>query len=280
MVDKFRDEVIHLADQGCRLCRIALENVSVSRDGQTLLQAVTMHIHCGQLTVLIGQNGAGKTTLVRALLGELPHGGKIEHADGAGRPLARLKTGYVPQHLEFDKEMPVTVEDFLAANFTRFPVWLGISKKTREKVLEALRVVDGEKLLKRPLGRCSGGEIQRVLLALALHPAPDLLVLDEPVSGVDQNGLEMFLDIVTRLKETRHMAILLVSHDLNVVRQYADHVVLLDKSVLKQGTPDEVFASPEFQKIFGVAAKNLSAVHHHGTEVWKPRLNGESGGES
>ena len=212
----------------CKLCRIALENVSVVRGGQTLLQDVSMHIHCGQLTVLIGQNGAGKTTLIRALLGEYAHGGTIRHVDGEGRDVAHMRTGYVPQHLEFDKEMPVTVEDFLAASLTRRPVWTGVGKKTRAQVMEALKMVEGEKLLHRPLGRCSGGELQRVLLALALHPAPDLLVLDEPVSGVDQNGLQMFLDTVVRLKEHHHMAILLVSHDLNVVRQYADHVVLLD----------------------------------------------------
>ena len=215
----------------CKLCRIALENVSVVRGGQTLLQDVSMHIHCGQLTVLIGQNGAGKTTLIRALLGEYAHGGTIRHVDGEGRDVAHMRTGYVPQHLEFDKEMPVTVEDFLAASLTRRPVWTGVGKKTRAQVMEALKMVEGEKLLHRPLGRCSGGELQRVLLALALHPAPDLLVLDEPVSGVDQNGLQMFLDTVVRLKEHHHMAILLVSHDLNVVRQYADHVVLLDKTV-------------------------------------------------
>ena len=132
-------------------------------------------------------------------------------------------------------------------------------------------MVEGEKLLHRPLGRCSGGELQRVLLALALHPAPDLLVLDEPVSGVDQNGLQMFLDTVVRLKEHHHMAILLVSHDLNVVRQYADHVVLLDKTVLKQGKPDDVFASPEFQKVFGLGAKTLNAQRLHGAERWMGR---------
>ena len=220
----------------CKLCRIALENVSVVRGGQTLLQDVSMHIHCGQLTVLIGQNGAGKTTLIRALLGEYAHGGTIRHVDGEGRDVAHMRTGYVPQHLEFDKEMPVTVEDFLAASLT-----------------------------------LSGGELQRVLLALALHPAPDLLVLDEPVSGVDQNGLQMFLDTVVRLKEHHHMAILLVSHDLNVVRQYADHVVLLDKTVLKQGKPDDVFASPEFQKVFGLGAKTLNAQRLHGAERWMER---------
>ena len=224
-----------MPEHHCSLCHIEIDGLSVSRGGQTLLHDVSMHIHCGQLTVLIGQNGAGKTTLIRALLGELPHGGVIRHVDDHGRDIPHLRTGYVPQHLLFDREMPVTVEDFLAAAFTRRPVWTGVSRKTRTRVREALMAVEAADLAQRPLGRCSGGEIQRVLLALALNPAPDLLVLDEPVSGVDQNGLKMFLDTVLRLKETHHLAILLVSHDLRLVREYADHVVLLDKTVLCQG---------------------------------------------
>ena len=224
-----------MPEHHCSLCHIEIDGLSVSRGGQTLLHDVSMHIHCGQLTVLIGQNGAVKTTLIRALLGELPHGGVIRHVDDHGRDIPHLRTGYVPQHLLFDREMPVTVEDFLASAFTRRPVWTGISRKTRARVREALAAVEAADLAQRPLGRCSGGEMQRVLLALALNPAPDLLVLDEPVSGVDQNGLKMFLDTVLRLKETHHMAILLVSHDLRLVREYADHVVLLDKTVLCQG---------------------------------------------
>ena len=235
----------------CALCRIALSHISVVRGGQELLHDVSMHIHCGQLTVLIGQNGAGKTTLVRTLLGELPHTGSVSHNDAEGRQLSRITTGYVPQHLLFDREMPVTVEDFLAASFSKRPVWTGIGKRTRTEVLEALSAVEGEGLLHKPLGRCSGGELQRVLLALALHPAPDLLVLDEPVSGVDHNGMQLFLDTVMRLRQTHHMAILLVSHDLELVRSYADHVVLLDKTVLAQGKPEEVFASEEFARVFG-----------------------------
>ena len=240
-----------MPEHHCSLCHIEIDGLSVSRGGQTLLHDVSMHIHCGQLTVLIGQNGAGKTTLIRALLGELPHGGVIRHVDDHGRDIPHLRTGYVPQHLLFDREMPVTVEDFLASAFTRRPVWTGISRKTRARVREALAAVEAADLAQRPLGRCSGGEMQRVLLALALNPAPDLLVLDEPVSGVDQNGLKMFLDTVLRLKETHHMAILLVSHDLRLVREYADHVVLLDKSVLCQGTPEAVFATDEFAAVFG-----------------------------
>ena len=240
-----------MPEHHCSLCHIEIDGLSVSRGEQTLLHDVSMHIHCGQLTVLIGQNGAGKTTLIRALLGELPHGGVIRHVDDHGRDIPHLRTGYVPQHLLFDREMPVTVEDFLAAAFTRRPVWTGVSRKTRARVREALAAVEAADLAQRPLGRCSGGEMQRVLLALALNPAPDLLVLDEPVSGVDQNGLKMFLDTVLRLKETHHLAILLVSHDLRLVREYADHVVLLDKSVLCQGTPEAVFATDEFAAVFG-----------------------------
>ena len=239
----------------CDLCHIDLDRITVRRGGQMLLQDVSMHIHCGQLTVLIGQNGAGKTTLIRALLGQIPHTGVIRHVDSRGLDIPHLRTGYVPQVLQFDREMPLTVRDYLAAAVSSRPVWTGVGKKTREKVTQMLRDVDAEGLEDRPLGRCSGGELQRVLLALALEPAPDLLVLDEPVSGVDRNGMRMFLDTLTELRRTRHMAILLVSHDLRFVREYADHVVLLEKTVLTQGAPGEVFASPEFSMVFGTGAE-------------------------
>ncbi len=234
----------------CDLCHIDLKHVSVRRGGQDVLSDINMHIHCGQLTVLIGQNGAGKTTLVRALLGEVPHTGTIRHEDGKGHVLGHLRIGYVPQHLDFDRDMPVTVQDFMASTFTKRPVWTGVGRKTRDEIVQALSTVHAQDLLLTPLGRCSGGELQRVLLALALHPSPNLLLLDEPVSGIDQNGMEMFLDTVCALRE-RHMAILLVSHDLRFVREYADHVVLLDKSVLIQGAPDPVFSSQAFARVFG-----------------------------
>ena len=106
----------------CGLCRIELENVSVTSGGDTLLQDVYMHIHCGQLTALVGPNGAGKTTLIRALLSQIPYSGAIHHIDDHERPLRLVRTGYVPQQLPFDKQMPVTVTDFLAASLTRRPV--------------------------------------------------------------------------------------------------------------------------------------------------------------
>lgn len=234
----------------CRLCRIEVDHLGVTMGRQVLLKDVSLHIHCGELTALIGANGAGKTTLLRALLGQVEHTGTVRHLTSDGLPAAELRTGYVPQQLEFDRSSPVTVMDFLTAALTPRAVFLGVGRKMRSRVTEALARTHCEKLADRPLGALSGGELQRVLLALALTPQPDLLILDEPVSGVDQNGLESFYQTVDELKHKNHMAILLVSHDLGVVERYADRVVLMQGTVIKQGSPEVVFDSPEFERVF------------------------------
>ena len=237
-------------EAGCRLCRIEVDKLTVSFGAQTPLKDVSLHIHCGELTALIGTNGAGKTTLLRALLGQIEYTGTIRHLTSDGRPAADLRTGYVPQQLEFDRSSPVTVMDFMAGSLSRRPVFLGVSKKARERVLAALERTHCAQLADRTLGALSGGELQRVLLALALTPQPDLLILDEPVSGVDQHGMETFYQTVDELKHRNHMAILLVSHDLSVVERYADRVVLMQGTVIKQGSPEVVFDSPEFEQVF------------------------------
>lgn len=234
----------------CRLCRIELENVGVTAGSDTLLRDVSFHIHCGQMTALVGPNGAGKTTLLRALLSQTPHTGRIRHVDADGHLFPDPRIGYVPQQLPFDKEMPVTVRDLMAGALGRRPVWTGVGKKMTARVGDALRETQAEGLIHKRLGALSGGELQRVLLAMALAPLPDLLVLDEPVSGVDQNGLQLFLQTVSNLRRTHHLGILMVSHDWALVRDYADYVILLNKQVLKTGTPEEVFASPEFAETF------------------------------
>jgi len=237
-------------DAACKLCRIEVDKLNVSFGAQTPLKDVSLHIHCGELTALIGTNGAGKTTLLRALLGQIEYTGTVRHLTSDGRPAADLRTGYVPQQLEFDRSSPVTVMDFMAASLSRRAVFLGVSKKTRARVMAALERTHCADLCDRALGALSGGELQRVLLALALTPQPDLLILDEPVSGVDQNGLEEFYQTVDELKHKNHMAILLVSHDLSVVERYADRVVLMQGTVVKQGAPELVFDSPEFEQVF------------------------------
>ena len=238
------------AGGACSLCRIELDRVGVTAGADVLLENVSFHIHCGQLTALVGPNGAGKTTLVQAILGQRAHTGVIRHVDEAGHALPVPRIGYVPQQLPFDREMPLTVCDLMAASLGSRPVWTGIGKDMRRRVHAALEETQAASLIDKRLGALSGGELQRVLLAMALCPLPDLLVLDEPVSGMDQNGLQLFLQTVSALRRTHHLAILMVSHDWDLVRRYADYVVLVQQRVLKTGAPQEVFSSPEFMNVF------------------------------
>lgn len=135
------------------------------------------------------------------------------------------------------------------------PVWWKIGKSEKKQIQEMLEDMNCAYLADRRLGALSGGELQRVLLALATNPVPDLLILDEPVSGVDMAGLDLFYHRVTELRDKYHMAILLVSHDLSLIRRYADKVVLLDKTVIAQGDADEVYATEAFRSVFGYLEK-------------------------
>lgn len=237
-----------------KLCCTKIEDFSVKIGRLTIFDHVNIHIHCGQLTALIGPNGAGKSTLLKAILGEVPHAGKLHYVDAKGKHTGHPVIGYVPQYLRFDVSSPTSVMDIFMACLTRRPVWLCSAKSLRPRVLKSLERVRAAHLIDRRLGALSGGELQRVLLALALDPMPDLLLLDEPVSGVDQNGLELFYEIVADLREKEDMAIILISHDLNMVAKHADQVVLMNKGVVMSGTPEEVFADRRTKKIFGMLA--------------------------
>ncbi len=238
----------------CGLCRVEIENLSVKSGKDILLDNVNLEFHCGQLTALIGRNGAGKTTLLKAILGEKKYTGKIHYEKHDGKEMKNIVIGYVPQQLLFDKSMPVSVADFMMATKTKKPVWMGYSKQQKQNLKNRLQEMDCEHILDRKLGDLSGGELQRVLLTMAIEPMPDLLILDEPVSGVDATGLDLFYKKVTYLRNTYHIAVLLVSHDLALIRRYADKVVLLDKTVAEQGDAEDVFQTKAFQQTFGYFA--------------------------
>lgn len=174
-----------------RLCCTKIENFGVKAGRLVIFEDVNIHVHCGQLTAIIGPNGAGKSTLLKAILGEIPHTGKLKYTDAKGKHTGNPVIGYVPQYLKFDVSAPITVQDLFAACLSQRPVWL-LPVKNRQEIIRCLSRVRAAELIDRRLGALSGGELQRVLVALALNPMPDLLLLDEPVSGVDQNGLEIF----------------------------------------------------------------------------------------
>ena len=231
---------------------IKINDLSVSFGDEKVLDDVSLHMHCGELTVIIGQNGAGKSTLLRAILGQIPHEGNIEFKETKTGNISNvMKIGYVPQTLNIERELPMTVYDLFASFISKYPVWLPKSRKLYAKIKEQLKLFSVEDCIDKQVGKLSGGQLQRVMLSIAVTPMPDLLVLDEPVSGIDENGVRDFYRLVDEMKHKHDLAVLLVSHDLELVRKYADKVVLLDNTILCQGTPSEVFGNDSFKKVFG-----------------------------
>ena len=235
---------------GCHdSCCLKVQNVSVKIGGDKILKNVNLHVHCGQLVALIGPNGAGKSTLLKALLGEREFDGNILFSvPGSRRAKARI--GYVPQSPNFDPGDPLSVADLFTCCLSRRPAFLGPSKSDRELILECLDRVHGEDLIDKRVGTLSGGELQRVLLALALEPMPNILILDEPLSGVDIEGQTGLMDMLDEIRRDFDLSILMTTHDFSMLPRYADRVVLIDHEVKRQGTPSEVLDSPEFRTAF------------------------------
>jgi ABC-type Mn/Zn transport systems, ATPase component len=234
----------------CGLHCIKINHLGVTLGGQEILKDINLHIHCGSLNAVIGRNGAGKSTLIRAILNDIPHTGNIEFKDRENGRIQKLKMGYVPQSMNVEKQTPVSVYDMIAAYQSSVPVFFMRGPKIRQKILEHLRIFEADYLIDKQVCNLSGGEQQRVLLSMALMDSPNLLLLDEPVSGIDQNGMDLFYKTIYHLKENYDLAVILISHDLDYVRRYADKAVLIDKTVLKQGSVKEVFGSQEFAQVF------------------------------
>ena len=241
----------HIHGSGCSdSCCLRLNNVSVRIGGDSILKDVTMHIHCGEMVALIGPNGAGKSTILKAILGQREYDGVITFSAPGMRHRKMPRIGYVPQSPAFDPGDPVSVADLFSCCMSRRPAFLGMGSAMREKVLECLDRVHGRDLIDKRVGTLSGGELQRVLLALALEPLPNILILDEPLSGVDVEGMETLMDMLDEIRKTYDLSILMTTHDFGMLDRYADQVVLIDHAILKQGSPKEVLESAEFRQVF------------------------------
>jgi len=213
---------------------ISLKSVSKSFAGQAVLQNISMSISRGDITTIIGPNGAGKSSLVRIILGLIePDSGKLESS-------AELRIGYMPQKLHIDPTLPISTCRFLQ-----------LANTSHQACHRALDLVGIPKLKNSPFHKLSGGEMQRALLARAILREPNLLVLDEPVQGVDLNGQNQLYNLIGEISKSLNCAVIMVSHDLHLVMSATDHVICLNHHICCQGRPEQVTQDPAYLDIFG-----------------------------
>ena len=256
---------------------VVMEHVEIRLGGTLILDDVCAHIPAGSFTALVGPNGAGKTSLTLAILGQITCGGTIRFPN---HPERRPRFGFVPQKLQFDRDMPLTVCDYLLAGIQRRPLFFGTSKKLRRRIGEILEELECKALLDRRFGALSGGELQRVLMAQALLTDPEILVLDEPTSGIDFKGGRICCELLNRLRATHGFTQLMISHDLATVAAHATHVICLNRHVCAEGAPREVLTHEVLTETFG---PHLGIVDLHklpaGAEVCGPACHCHHGGE-
>jgi zinc transport system ATP-binding protein len=230
---------------------IRADAVSVTRNDNRLLAAVSLAVRARQIVTLVGPNGAGKTTLVRVLLGLMPtDAGRVERREG-------LVIGYVPQRFSVPPSLPMDVDAFLRLS--------GVS--TLQQRHTVLAEMGTENLQYRPLRALSGGELQRVLLARALLRSPQLLVLDEPAQGLDVHGQQELYALIARLRDATGCGVLMISHDLHLVLAATDEVVCLERHVCCVGTPEAISQHPEYLRLFGADLSGFAVYQHHHDHV-------------
>jgi zinc transport system ATP-binding protein len=226
---------------------VTLAGAGVSRNGRDILSGVDLDVYRGEIVTIIGPNGGGKTTLLKVILGIMaPDRGVVSRATG-------LKIGYVPQRLHIDPTLPLPVRRLMTLT-ARF---------SRAEIATALDLTGVAHRIDADVSTLSGGEFQRVMLARSILGNPDLLVLDEPVQGVDFSGEVALYEMIATIRDERGCAILQVSHDLHVVMAATDRVICMNGHVCCAGVPHEVAESPEYARLFGPRASGAVALYHH-----------------
>ncbi len=223
---------------------IEFEDVNLTLGNTRILQDINFAIRAGEIHWIIGANGGGKTSLIRSMLGQMPHSGNITINWHENRVV-----GYVPQLLEFDKTLPVTVRDFMGMTCQNRPIFLGVARSRRSQIDEVLDRVGMIGKSKTKLGSLSGGERQRVLFAQALIPEPALLVLDEPMTGLDLHGREILERAIVEFTGAGGTAVW-INHDIAQVNEVANTLTYIDREVLLDGDPRQVLTSGAAARLF------------------------------
>ena len=221
---------------------LEVKNLTVRLNGEDVLVDLSFNVYDGEVLAILGPNGAGKTTLLKALLGIVPYEGVVKWRE-------EVRIGYVPQRLPFIKDVPLSVKEFFQLK--------NASENEGEKILKSIGL--GKEILKKKIGDLSSGQFQRILIGWALALDPDVLLFDEPLAGIDVGGQESIYNFLERLKETRNLTILFVTHELSVVYRLADRVLCLNKRMLCSGAPKEMLTPEALSNLYA----NLVKFYQH-----------------
>ena len=225
---------------------INISNLAVKYGSRYVLQNINLSLKSGEIVTIVGPNGSGKTTLFKAIIGTIPYAkGKIQIKPS-------LRIGYVPQQLKVDQTLPITVERFLK---------LAIKYNNNTKKTET--ILGSKNIFKEQINNLSGGQMQRVLLARALINDPEILLLDEATKGLDQTGIASFYQEIESISKQTNCAVLMISHDLNVVMRASDMVICVNGHICCEGTPEKVATSSEYKALFGSDIAGTLALYKH-----------------
>ncbi len=245
------------------LIAVEVRELGVVLGGQPVLQGVNLSVPVGQLVALIGPNGSGKTTLLRSLVGlQKPSSGEIELFGQKRLSAALPRIGYVPQRFNLEGNFILSVREFLALRLRETHHWFWQSHQQIDaRIRASLAEIGVEALLDRPLGKLSGGQLQRVLIAFSLLRKPDLLLLDEPTAGVDSPGEQTFYDLIAEIQQRHRLTVILVSHDLSMVYRHASWVYALNRVICCEGSPQQVMNAESLKQAYGIHVSPYG--HHH-----------------
>lgn len=223
---------------------LKVENLNVEVEREKIIDNLSFEVKKGDILTILGPNGAGKTVLLKTLMGILPYKGKCEWKKN-------IKIGYVPQRLPFIKDIPLSIEDFFK-----------LKKASKEEIKQILKSVGfKESIINKKTGYVSSGQFQRILIAWSLIGDPQVLLFDEPTTGIDIEGEETVYRLLARLKKERELTILLVTHDLSVVYKFSNYVICLNKQPVCSGPPQKVLTPENLHKLYGEEVKFFRHLH-------------------
>lgn len=243
---------------------ISARNLSVRLGGKLVLENINLDIFHGEAIALIGPNGAGKTTLLKSLLGLIPlESGSVRLLGSDSVRGVASWIGYVPQKVVADPSFALSVREFLSLQLKGVH-WPWCSRRRLDLLLEPMvNEIGLHDLLSHSVAELSGGQFQRVMIAFALLHEPEILFMDEPTAGVDAPGEESFYEMIGKIHRSRHLTVVLVSHDLTMVYKHASRVYALNRVVCCQGAPEEVLRGENLNQVFGQEFSCYLHHHHH-----------------